>query len=220
MKSFEEFQKPQEKIDNWKMPQLKWGASFWHWMYRYQLYKLINCGNVIEGSNDGATGPNSWMIYWNSSKRDIALGIFILRCLKLATSLSTKTKSHSVEIKKAWWQIIVFLFSRLSLWVVIKVCQMCHWKLPSLKLSTRIDGNNYWNIPIVSSSSTEARKDSRLKRENFHRKNLGNGVERKSDFPVVCARWRMKISDELWINRVIAFAFVVSADRDTHHLFM
>lgn len=28
-----------------------------------------------------------------------------------------------------------------------------------------MDGNNYWNIPIVP--STETRKDSRLKGENF-----------------------------------------------------
>ena len=87
-----------------------------------------------------------------------------------AASLSTK-RNHWMEIKKAWWQIIVFLFSRLSLWVVIKVCQMCHWKLPCLKLSTRMDGNNYWNIPIVP--STETRKDSRLKGENFHQEKLG-----------------------------------------------
>lgn len=93
---------------------------------------------------------------------------------------------------------------RLSLWVVIKVCQMCHrnYLLQSGEAFHPTDsprnGNNYWNIPI-------ANKDSRSK--GRHR-NLRPGLWglncAEIRFSVVCARWRMKISDELWTNPLIA----------------
>lgn len=100
---------------------------------------------------------------------------------------------------------------RMSLWVVIKVCQMCHRKLPSLSSTRTVClGNNYWNIPIVT--KIYARKEKILGRD----KNLGerwNWAEIR--FSVVCARWRVKISDELWIKPVIAFVSIVSRSVDS-----
>lgn len=94
--------------------------------------------------------------------------------------------------------------STMSLWVVIKVCQMCHRELPlrrSSSLSTRMDAHNYWNIPIVE---RDPHKDLRLKGD-FRWEKLGEWNRAEIRFSVVCARWRMKISDELWIKLVIAF---------------
>lgn len=88
----------------------------------------------------------------------------------------------------------------LNRWL-IKVCQMCHRKLPLLMLlltrilSTRMDAsNNYWNTPIV------VYKDLRSKGENFHIsiENLGVGIERISDFPlfVLGDEWKFLMNYE------------------------
>lgn len=133
-------------------------------------------------------------------------------------------KPFEWEIKKAWWQIIVFLIKReresgkqkptprMSLWVVIKVCQMCHRKLPFSRKERCFPPE--WiasKLVIIIGIFRLWTKIYAWKEENVHRRKTlpfagleGSWAEIR--FSVVCARWRMKISDELWINPLIAFA--------------
>lgn len=136
-----------------------------------------------------------WMIYWNSSKCAICLrfsvvvqddweedpaGLITLAIRKLTGRITSEWKSKRHDDK--------LLFSSKTEDAALsrhEVCQMCHRKLPPDRFPPEWmprNRNNYWNIPMVNGSR---KKIYAWKEWNVRRENLGNGIERKSDFPLL-----------------------------------
>lgn len=99
---------------------------------------------------------------------------------------------------------------------LVEVCQMWHRKLPLLMSPFRLKSFPPEWMPLIiigifrlPCTKIYARQETIF----TSGRKLGEWKRAEIRFSVVCARWRMKISDELWINPLIAF--LSSADSQT-----